>query len=256
MSDAQFESAQTRTRVCAKGDTRLKSGGRLKYLLSALLVCEACGAKYVMGDKAFYCCASHWSGRACSNAIRVRRDALEARLLIDDDSPIGGLLTPERVARMATELEQLYAEHLRQRTARAEQAPKELQDLVARIDRLRERLHTGDVDMAPDEIEAAIQRAEGKLQELEARQPSAKESARVLSMLPRAAELYRRQVANGLSGDPREALKPRVTLRSLVVDGKIVMSPGEGGTLWAKFSMAPAMLLIKATGTGGRGDRI
>jgi hypothetical protein len=256
VSDAQFESAQTRTRVCAKGDTRLKSGGRLKYLLSALLVCEACGAKYVMGDKAFYCCASHWSGRACSNAIRVRRDALEARLLIDDDSPIGGLLTPERVARMATELEQLYAEHLRQRTARAEQAPKELQDLVARIDRLRERLHTGDVDMAPDEIEAAIQRAEGKLQELEARQPSAKESARVLSMLPRAAELYRRQVANGLSGDPREALKPRVTLRSLVVDGKIVMSPGEGGTLWAKFSMAPAMLLIKATGTGGRGDRI
>jgi site-specific DNA recombinase len=255
VSDALFESAQARTRASTKGDARLKSGGRVKYLLSGLLVCETCGAKYVMGDKAFYCCGGHWSGRVCSNTTRVRRDALEARILIDEDSPIGGLLAPERVAHMATELERLYAEHLRQSTARAAEAPKELRELTARIERLRERLHTGDVDMAPDEIEAAIGRAEVKLHELEARQPSAKESARVLSMLPRAAELYRRQVANGLSGDPREALKARVTLRSLVVGGRIVLSPGEGGSLWAKFSMAPAMLL-KATGTGGRGDRI
>lgn len=255
VSDELFESAQARTRVSTKGDARLKSGGRAKYVLSGLLVCEACGAKYVMGDKTHYLCSSHAMGRSCSNGTRIRRDAIEAKILQNDDSPIGGLLAPERVARMATELEQLYAEHLRQSTARAVEAPKELRELVARIERLRERLRTGDVDMAPDEIEAAIGRAEVKLRELQARQPSAKESARVLSMLPRAAELYRRQVTNGISGDPREALKARVTLRSLVVDGKIVLSPGEGGSLWAKFSMAPAMLL-KATGTGGRGEGI
>jgi site-specific DNA recombinase len=256
VSDELFESAQARTRKNSKSDERLKTGGKPKYLLTGLLFCELCDSKYTMGDKAFYCCAAHWGGRACSNTNRVRRDEIEARLLIDDDSPIGGLLAPERVARMAAELEQLYAEHIRQSAARAEQAPKELRELAARIERLRERLRTGDADMAPDEIEAAIGRAEGKLRELQARQPSAKESARLLSMLPRAAELYRRQVANGLSGDIREALKARVTLRNLVVDGKIVLSPGEGGSLWAKFSMQPAAILLQTTGTSGRGDRI
>ena len=254
VSDELFDCVQARTRVSTKGDARLKSGGKAKFVLSGLLVCESCGSKYVMGDKTHYCCAGHWSGRACSNTTRVRRDAIEACLLRNDDSPIGGLLAPERVARMAAELEQLHAEHMHQSTARAAEVPKELRELTARIERLKERLRAGDPDMTGDEIEAAIERAQAKRQELERQQPGAKESARVLAMLPRAAELYRRQVIHGLDGDPREALKARVTLRHLVVDGKIVLSPEEGGALWAKFSLAPAVLL--KTGTGGRGDRI
>ena len=255
IGDALFESAQARTRVTSKGDARLKTGGRAKYVLSGLLTCEICGSKYVMADKTHYYCSSHASGRACANTTRVRRDALEAQLLIDNDSPVGGLLAPERVARMAAELEQLYAEHLRQSTARAAEMPKELRELTARIERLRERLRAGDPDLTSDEIEGAIEKALAKRQELERQQPGAKESARVLAMLPRAAEIYRRQVQHGIAGDPREALKARVTLRNLVVDGKIVMSPGEGGALWAKFSLAPAVLL-RPTGTCGRGDRI
>ena len=46
--------------------------------------------------------------------------------------------------------------------------------------------------MTADEIQAAIDRAEDKRRELEAQQPRARESAKVLSMLPRAAEKYRR----------------------------------------------------------------
>lgn len=61
-----------------------------------------------------------------------------------------GLLAPERVMRMGVELQELFLEELRQKEARAEAAPRELQELVARIERLRERLRAGDPDMAPD----------------------------------------------------------------------------------------------------------
>ena len=46
-----------------------------------------------------------------------------------------------------------------------------------------------------------------------------------------SAELFRKQVAAGLNGNPREALKARVFLRGLFESGKIVMSPGEDGSL-------------------------
>ena len=44
--------------------------------------------------------------------------------------------------------------------------------------------------MPADEIEMAIAGAEAKRRELEQQQPAAKQSAMILSMLPRAAALY------------------------------------------------------------------
>lgn len=257
VSDALFDRVKARTRIAGRSDERLKSGGKVKYLLSGLLTCASCGAKYVMADRTHYGCSGYWNGRACSNATRIRRDVLEGKLLdpTNAEAPIGGLLAPQRVARMAAEMERLYLERLRQNIARSENRPRELEELAARIERLRERRRQGDPDMTADELEAAIDRAEGKLRELEAQMPAAKASAKVLSILPRAAELYRRQVALGLDGNPREALRARMVLRSLVVDGRIMLRPGENGSLWAKFSMAPEMLL-KATGTGHRGEAV
>jgi hypothetical protein len=89
----------------------------------------------------------------------------------------------------------------------------------------------------------------------EQHQPLAVGSAKLLAMIPRAAELYREQVMQGLNGDPRAALKARMFLRDLFKDGKIIMSPGEDGSLWARYSLQPAVLL-KAAGTGYRGDWI
>jgi DNA invertase Pin-like site-specific DNA recombinase len=42
IADAVFEQTQARTRVTANSDKRLKSGGKAKYLLSGLLVCNVC----------------------------------------------------------------------------------------------------------------------------------------------------------------------------------------------------------------------
>jgi hypothetical protein len=90
---------------------------------------------------------------------------------------------------------------------------------------------------------------------LEAAQPAAKEVAKVATMLPNAAEVYRQQIELRLDGDARAALKARVTLRKLC--GTILLEPGEEeGSLWARFELRPAALLMTARSNSGRGDRI
>ncbi len=248
--DELYEQAQARTRVAANGDKRLKSGGKARYLLSGLLVCNVCKAHYVIADARCYACSGHWRGGACSNHIRVRRDAIERVIL-------GGvrrdLLAPERVERMAKEMFAAYAERVKEIAARVETLPRELQELDARIMRLRERLKDGDPDLAADELQAGIDRAENKRRELVDARPAERENARVLAILPRAAELYREQIDLGLGGDPAEAAKARTILRDML--GEIMLSPGEDGSLWAEYAMQPAALLIGA-GTSGRDERV
>jgi chromosome segregation ATPase len=96
-----------------------------------------------------------------------------------------------------------YAERLKDMQAGATERPRELQDLDARIDRLRDRLDRGDSDMTTDEIQTAIDRADAKRRGLQAQQPEAVQSAQVLTMLPKAAATYRRQIELGLSGNDR-----------------------------------------------------
>jgi hypothetical protein len=152
---------------------------------------------------------------------------------------------------MAAEMRAAYAERMRVIAARAETLPREVEELDARIARLRERLRAGDPDLTADELQVAIERVETKRRELLDARPAERENARVLAMLPRAAELYREQIDQGLGGDYAAAAKARVILRDML--GEIMLSPGEDGSLWAEYAMQPAALLIGA-GTGGRGD--
>lgn len=111
----------------------------------------------------------------------------------------------------------------------------------------------GDPDVTADELQAAIDRAEAKRRELIDVRPAERESARVLTMLPKAAEFYRDQIDRGLGGDLVAAAKARTILRELL--GEIMLLPGEDGSLWAEYAMQPAALL-QGAGTGGRGDSI
>jgi hypothetical protein len=105
--------------------------------------------------------------------------------------------------------------------------------------------------MASDEIEAAIARAEGKRAELEAQRPEMQASARVVSILPKAAALLRRQVEEGLERNPRAAGKARVVLRKWFT-GRIDLGR-EGEELWARYGVQPAALLkfVGYSGSGG-----
>ena len=97
--------------------------------------------------------------------------------------------------------------------------------------------------MTSDEIQAAIDRAESKRNELRAKQPEAKQSAKLFSILPKAAEMYRRQISEGLDGNGVAALKARGILRELFVDGRIDLKPEGDGELWAEYAIQPAALL-------------
>ncbi len=189
------------------------------------------------------------AGRAAEPVcIRVRREHAERVLL---DPILDELLAPERAQRMAREIERQYRERIVQRQARSAEQPKELQELNARIDRLRARLKAGDPDMTPDELQLAIERAEAKRRELEQHQPAAKETAKILSILPKAATFYRAQIRKGLNGDTRAALKARMILRELF-GGEIRLAPEPDGGLTAHWNLQTAVLL-RAVGSGGSG---
>jgi site-specific DNA recombinase len=209
------------------------------------------GAHYVIADARSYACSGHWNGGACSNHIRVRRDAIERILL----GPIRSeLLVPERRERMAKEMQAAYVERLKEIAQRAESVPQEAAELDARIARLRERLKKGDPDLTPDELQPAIERAETKRRELDHARSTVGNSAQILSVLPKAAAYYGQQISLGLDGDPGAAAKARPIVRELL-GGKVDLVPGEDGSLWAEYGLHMAALL-QGAGTCGRGDRI
>ena len=77
----------------------------------------------------------------------------------------------------------------------------------------------------------------------------AKAGKKILRILPKAAAEYRKQIAQGLDGDSRAALKARVILRGLF--GGEIRLKRQGPQLWAHWNLAPAALL-RAAGTGNR----
>jgi hypothetical protein len=62
--------------------------------------------------------------------------------------------------------------------------------------------------MTPDEIQAAIERAEAKAQEFQSLDGRTAPALKVFAMLPRAAEAYRRQIVLGLEGEPEQRSRP------------------------------------------------
>lgn len=77
-------------------------------------------------------------------------------------------------------------------------------------------------------------------------------ATKVFTMLPRAAEAYRRQI--GLEGEPRATLKARSILRELF-GGKIRLVPEPDGGLTAHWNLHISALL-KQQGSDGSGGRI
>ncbi len=108
--------------------------------------------------------------------------------------------------------------------------------------------------MPADELLAAIERAEGKREAFLAELPDAKVSFKLLARLPQAAALYRKQIVEGLSGDPRAAAKARVILRELF-GGEIRLQPQRDGGLLARWNLQPAALL-RGAGTFGSGGSL
>lgn len=119
---------------------------------------------------------------------------------------------------MVAEIQRHLAQQLKESVARSGDSPRELKELDARLARLRGRLRDGDPDMAPDELQAAIDRVEVKRRQLLAGLHDGADIARILLTVPKAAELYEERIALGLQGDQAACEEARIILRSLIPD--------------------------------------
>jgi hypothetical protein len=75
-------------------------------------------------------------------------------------------------------------------------------------------------------------------------QPAARQTAKIPTMLPKAARAYRQQIERGRDDDPRAAAKARVLLRDWL--GPIQMCQGQDGSLCAQYHTRPAALIKRA----------
>jgi site-specific DNA recombinase len=222
------------------------SGGRSRHVFSGLLVCGDCGANFVLSDGRSYACSSYTQGGACANTVRLPRRLVEAKIL----GPLHQqLLEPKAVQQFAKEMQKYYREQLRQRSAADSETPRDLAKLDARIASLKERLKNGDPDMEPDELAAVIAQASAKRERLRAAdKPERHREARaVLALLPKAAELFRQQIALGLKGEPEAAAAARTALKELTGGG--IRIERSGKAVWAEYHANRIALL---SGSGGR----
>jgi site-specific DNA recombinase len=244
VEDATWARVALRMSSLKVDDKRLKNGGVAKYLLSGLLRCSVCGANYVQGNGRSYACSSYTNGRACSNSIAVRRDALESVIL----HPVcKGLLDRQRVARMVKRMEAEYARLTSAATTKAESAPAELLALDERVAALRSM-----PGLEEDERGALLARAESKRRELLTVRRAEPARAEVFGLLPKAAAAYGRMIKKGLDGNPGATAEARVVLRGLV--GRVDLMPKADGSLWASYRLNPAALVkpVWSDGSGGR----
>lgn len=194
-----------------------------------------------------YGCGSYHDGSACDNGVRVKRERVEGVLL---EKLRRDLLSDKSVQTIMADMQAMYTQRIRQAQAQAAEAPREAQELTAKIIKLRD-LQRLQPDMA-DELQAGIDRAGEKLREIQSRGPASKE-AKVLSMLPKAAERARREIAAAMAGDSAAALKARVILRD-AFSSEIRLVPEPAGGLVAHWELNSAALT--AVGTFGSGGRI
>lgn len=63
----------------AKAAGNARAAHRTRYLLSGLMVCDCCGAPYVICGKTRYGCRGNRDG-SCTNKVTIRRDRIETRV--------------------------------------------------------------------------------------------------------------------------------------------------------------------------------
>lgn len=238
-----WDSVKARQRAVARGAGGIqaaRTGRKAVALLSGLLVCESCGARFIAVDRAYYGCASLKQGglAACRNTARVKRERVEALLLAEIEEEI---LSDEAIEHA----QKAIRAELRRLATREEEVPRapRLEKLESDEDELRRLQKTA--KLSATVVQAALEAIERERAELvsSASRAKGKASAEILRMIPQSARLYREAVRNLMATltEPAERQHARVLIADLL--GGQVKVRQEGDAVYARLELDAGRLL-------------
>lgn len=220
IDDATWEAAQA---------MKLRNGGGPKpqlrksssQLLSGLIVCSLCGAPYTARDGKRLVCRGYHYEEGCTNARRVRRDWIEARVL---DEISASLSRRQGFAEHAQEYHRLKSAQGGARRAQHRAAVKELGDVRAKIGRLVESIASGS-SATPAAVTAAITALEVREKVLTATIAELADDG-VVKLEPNAHRVFADNLkdlrATLTGGTPQQQSRAREILRGLIERVEII----------------------------------
>ncbi len=252
---------KARQKAAAKHTRSVRAGRPLASLLSRVLICDTCEARFIAVDRNFYGCASYKQGgvAACPNSARVRREQVERLLLAEIDAEI---LSDEAVAYA----QKIVGDELRRLSSRRSTEPVATSAKISKLDAqasaLRMMLSQGTISASVAQAGLdTIDRERAELVSSATRQQRTR-GAEIVRVIPRNAQVYRAAVRN-LSAtvtDTDERDEARALIAELL--GGHVRVRKERDAVYARLHMDMAVLLTAAAnsskskdfqfGSGGR----
>jgi DNA invertase Pin-like site-specific DNA recombinase len=219
-----------------RGGLRKRAGGAGrpgKYLFTGLLACDVCGASFVLRNRDYYACASHWNGAACSNGINVSRQLVQNVL-------IAGIRSDLQDEEVLDEIERRVRAALRKSKPQSDHGDR-IRELGREIENLTDAIASGMLKHSPA-LATRLQTAEKELARLQQSQAVPRIAPVSINVRKRAAEMIV-GLESVLLSDPERG---RHELRGILED-RVKLQPDKSGRfLWADYSLGLTALVPNA----------
>jgi len=199
------------------------TGASPKYLFSGLLKCGSCGANYIVVDKTHYGCAGRKDrGEAyCDNTLKVSRKVVEDRLLEGIQKE---LLAPEYMELFVKETQRLLNERQREKRGAKDDLTKRLERVEKEISNIMAAIKAG---ILTQTTKSELEKAEAEKREIEKALAGSPGADKVVSILPRVVDTYKRLIGDLRAPLQADVVKARGKLKTLLGD-EIKLIPQEG----------------------------
>ena len=209
----QEEIACKSTAVRAAVHANARTGRGPKYLFSGLLVCGACGGKYVIVDQQRYGCST-WLYRGisvCQNTVKVSRTLVETLLL---EGIKGDLFTEEALDVFKKETARLLAERRHAASPDFAQTKTRLAQVEQQIANMLTAIKDG---FRSDSLKTEMEEAEQERTRLQGRlNDDVKRLEKVTSFLPKVADRFKALVTHLGTVSQQQVDSARGILKELV----------------------------------------